>query len=70
MKRVSTCVGITVSRKFLIVLTVSCGEAVLLFSLLLRLGPTLPDVPRVRCTSDSLPNMVSAFSETLSTAGE
>lgn len=70
VKQVHTCVGKTASRKFLIVLTVSCGEAVLLFSPPLRLGPMLPNVPGVRCKSDSLPNMVSAFSETSSTANE
>lgn len=67
-RKVRTCVGIIASRMFLIVSMVSCGEVVLLFSLLLRLGPGVLDWLRVGCWSDSLPNITRAFSETWGTA--
>lgn len=52
----------------LIVSVFSCGETVLLFSLLLRLGLGVLDGLSISCCSDSLPNITRAFSETWSTA--
>lgn len=60
-----TCVGIIVSRMFLIVSMVSCGEAVLLVSLLLDPGLGMLAWLTVGCWSDSLPNIIRAFSEIL-----
>ena len=60
-----TCVGIIVSRMFLIVSMVSCGEAVLLVSLLLDPGLGMLAWLTVGCWSDSLPNVIRAFSEIL-----
>lgn len=65
-RKLHTCVGIIVSRMFLIVSMVSGGEVVLEFSLLLWLG--VLDWLRVGCWSGSLPNVMRAFSETWGTA--
>ena len=69
-RKLPTCVGIIVSRMFLIVSMVSWGEAVLrsvllllLLLLLLRPGLAVLDWPRVSCGSVSLPNVTRAFSK-------
>lgn len=65
-RKLHTCVGIIVSRMFLIVSMVPGGEVVLLFSLL----PWLVVLYwlRVGCWSDSLPNIMNALPETLDIA--
>lgn len=67
-RKLPTCVGIIVSRMFLMVSMVSWGEVVLLFVLLLLLlmlrpGLVVPDWLRVGCGSVSLPNVTRAFSK-------
>lgn len=65
-RKLHTCVGIIVSRMFLIVSMVPGGEVVLLFSLL----PWLVVLYWlwVGCWSDSLPNIMNALPETLDIA--
>lgn len=66
--KLHTCVGIIVSRMFLIVSMVAGGEAVLLFSLLLWPVLGVLDWLTVGCWSDSLPNVIRAFPKTLDIA--